>query len=339
MAIEFVCPTCEGTLRVDDDSAGRVIRCGACLSMLRVPGVAAPPAPERPTRDSQDAPPSPFESREQPPPLPQSYTNAYANDPPPIPAAIPREEPRYADDEETQPRRRRRREEDSDYDDRDDRDDRDRRRRRSRRRRDSEYAPPPSGRGAFFWLAVIGGVMLFGCVGCCGGLYFLLPSEKWQKHESAAGGFRVDLPAPPRKDMNSFAGKNDANLKIEGTIFFKRMEEYAVVYGELPPKNPWRVPDEQLIDEAINGVRGEGEVSRVLSEKKLKVGGYSAREVEFLAKGGGWYVMRVIITDNRVYVLVAGGRFAKQGNANVRRFMDSFEFTDPRIKGGPKFDE
>ena len=40
MAIEFVCPTCNGTLRVGDETAGRVVRCGACRTMLRVPGLA-----------------------------------------------------------------------------------------------------------------------------------------------------------------------------------------------------------------------------------------------------------------------------------------------------------
>ena len=37
MAIEFVCPTCTGTLQVADEAAGRVIRCGGCQTMLRVP--------------------------------------------------------------------------------------------------------------------------------------------------------------------------------------------------------------------------------------------------------------------------------------------------------------
>ena len=41
MAIEFACPSCGGTLRVEDDAVGQVVRCGGCMTMLRVPDVAA----------------------------------------------------------------------------------------------------------------------------------------------------------------------------------------------------------------------------------------------------------------------------------------------------------
>jgi hypothetical protein len=37
MAIEFSCPSCGGTLRVEDDAIGQIVRCGGCMSMLRVP--------------------------------------------------------------------------------------------------------------------------------------------------------------------------------------------------------------------------------------------------------------------------------------------------------------
>ena len=43
MAIEFTCPACGATLRVADEATGRVVRCGGCMSMLRVPEVPPPP--------------------------------------------------------------------------------------------------------------------------------------------------------------------------------------------------------------------------------------------------------------------------------------------------------
>ena len=42
MAIEFICPACQGTLSMADDAAGRLVRCGNCQATLRVPD--APPA-------------------------------------------------------------------------------------------------------------------------------------------------------------------------------------------------------------------------------------------------------------------------------------------------------
>ena len=46
MAIEFICPACQGTLSMPDDAAGRLVRCGSCMATLRVPD--APLAPAQP---------------------------------------------------------------------------------------------------------------------------------------------------------------------------------------------------------------------------------------------------------------------------------------------------
>jgi hypothetical protein len=39
MAIEFTCPVCGSMLRVAHETSGRLVRCGGCMSMLRVPEV------------------------------------------------------------------------------------------------------------------------------------------------------------------------------------------------------------------------------------------------------------------------------------------------------------
>lgn len=43
MAIEFLCPVCGSTLRVAHETGGRLVRCGHCMSMLRVPEVEPTP--------------------------------------------------------------------------------------------------------------------------------------------------------------------------------------------------------------------------------------------------------------------------------------------------------
>ena len=48
MAIEFLCPACRETLRVADDAAGRMVRCGGCMTVIRAPEPPADtPAPRR----------------------------------------------------------------------------------------------------------------------------------------------------------------------------------------------------------------------------------------------------------------------------------------------------
>src|SRR5262245_7959082 len=69
MAIEFVCPACQGTLRVGDDAAGRIVRCGSCMTTLRVPAEAPTVSDNQPPRSAAEpvTPPSgPSESRPRP---------------------------------------------------------------------------------------------------------------------------------------------------------------------------------------------------------------------------------------------------------------------------------
>ncbi len=381
MAIDFLCATCNGTLRVGDESAGRVIRCGACQTMLRVPGVALPPPPPplaavpvAPPRTKQNSPSTPdaeadidvvlanepldaellpLATEESPADqLPDTEATAAAalhaiadepraaepteNAPPgdPTPTASP-DAPRDAEPTTASGGRSWDPDWNNPYDrPRRDRDDDDRPRRRDRDDRPRRRPPPPPrGRGVLFWLLILGGVFVLLTVGCCGGLYLVIPGPKWQKHESARGGFKVDLPAAPRNDMDKIAGeKPDPNAPMEGTILFGRFEEYAIVYRDIPAHELRFTTDKHLLDEAVKGMKESGEVQSVLRQKDITVGGYPAREVEFSAKGGGWFASRIIIADSRVYVIIAGGRFAKPGNENARRFLDSFEITDPKLK-------
>jgi hypothetical protein len=79
-------------------------------------------------------------------------------------------------------------------------------------------------------------------------------------------------------------------------------------------------------------MKADGDVKRVVREQKLAVSGFPAREVEFLGNDGGTYIARVVIADTRLYIVVGGGRFVRPGNANIRRFIDSFKVTDPKVK-------
>lgn len=204
--------------------------------------------------------------------------------------------------------------------------------RRPRRRR---RPPPPVGRGPLFWVAVLLGTGLLGLCTCCGGGYLLIPGEKWQRHESPAGGFSVEAPTPLHKDMLVPGMKPDPNLKVEGGILWKRGEAYFVTYTDLPPREARGATDEAMLDEAVNDMKADPEISRVVRTDPITVSGAPAREIEYVYGDGGTYVGRVIVADRRLYVLVAGGRFARPANANARRFLDSFKLTAPaRGNGG-----
>ncbi len=311
MAIEFVCPACGGTLRVGDESAGRVIRCGGCMSALRVPAAAAAAVPDPP------AAPNPYDNgrafpqpASPPPPPPPSRRAPAPTDVEPLPDDPPAARP-------VSPRRR----------DRDDPSD-DRRERRSRR-----GAPPPSsGYGVFFWLVVIGAVMMVGLVGCCGGLFLIAPDAKWQQHESKDGGFKVELPGSPKPDVAKATGLSlEKDTRAEGTVLLRRAEKFVVIYRDIKSTKERLKTDDQELDERVEKLRKGLNAEQLLRNESITVGGFPGREIEFQTKGNRWYVARVIVADTRVYIVLVGGGMAHPDDADVRRFLDSFEITEPKL--------
>src|SRR5262245_21625280 len=144
MAIEFDCPACGGTLRVGDDTAGQVVRCGGCMTMLRVPDAATPPTP--------------------PPPTFPTAASPYPPEGKPLPPRPPRREPEEEPHPEDLP---------------DDRPPRSRRRRRVRR----PPLPAHKGRSPLFWVGVALGMIGVFMLGCCGLALLLMPKPEWQTHD------------------------------------------------------------------------------------------------------------------------------------------------------------
>ena len=261
MAIEFTCPACGGTLRVRDAAVGRVVRCGGCLTMLRVP-------------DAEPVPDS------QPPAFPGAEAESPRR-PTPRPAAPAPSFPESAD------------------------------------------APTQPVRGPRFWLLVTAGTLALGTCGCCGLAALILPGPEWRSHESEKGKFRVELPAKASDDMvrrvQVARGKS-----VEGTHLWTRAEDYAIVYSERP-----RGSDDEILTQQVTGLTTGRDVRNVGPITAIEVGGFPGREFWYEARNGGTYAGRVVVADTRLYVLLAGGRFTRPDSENVRRFLDSFEITDP----------
>jgi hypothetical protein len=308
MAIEFVCPACGGTLQVGDEAAGRVIRCGGCMTALRVPVPdpsprSAPPPPSAPT--------SPFET-DAPAPAPRarrtSSRGSAEAEPVPNEDALPtahRVDPRRGPEDPSAPRRRRR-------------------------------PPPPAASGSkvLVWLLVIGAIGFFGLIACCG-LFALVMSgnAKWHAHDSARGGFKVDLPGP----MTTTA-EQPAHLELEkgerseGALLPFKQQQYVVIYKDIPSTKERAAKNERTdkeeIDDQINKLLKAPGANK-LEDKTVTVGGFPAREIEMRC-AGGWYTVRVIVADTRAYTLVVHSD-ERPNKDDVRRFIDSFTITDEKI--------
>ena len=189
--------------------------------------------------------------------------------------------------------------------------------------------PPPPGRGPLFWVVVVVLVLGFLTVLGCGGLYLAL-QPKWRTHDSAPGGFKVELPAAPLDDMESMAGvKKNGNVRVEGTLLLVKLEEYSVVYADIDAETRQFQTDDQLLAEAVAGIKSDAPGTRIIRDDPVTVSGYPAREVTFEADGEV-FACRVVIAGSRLYIVIAGGPLTDaRGNPRVRRFLDSFEVTNP----------
>ncbi|MBN9524267.1 hypothetical protein J0H58_38100, partial [bacterium] len=67
----------------------------------------------------------------------------------------------------------------------------------------------------------------------------------------------------------------------------------------------------------------------------VTVSGFPARELELEVEGQR-RLARIVVAHTRVYTVYAGGPFTEPGEPRVRRFIDSFQVTDPRLLNAPK---
>ena len=200
---------------------------------------------------------------------------------------------------------------------------------RPRRRRRPQSPPPRKGRGPVFWILTTLACFVVMSVAVCGGVFHLL-QPKWYTHHSEVGGFRVELPARARADMPELAqAKQHPNVHIEGTILFGRFEEYSVVYTDIDPPDRRFQPDEAILTEAVRGFQTDTPGTRVVRDTRVTVSGHPGREVVFTHASEGTWIARMVVANNRLYILIAGGvGMSTDGNTRVRRFLDSFVVTN-----------
>jgi len=298
MSIEFGCPVCGGTLRVEGDAVGQVVRCGGCLAMLRVPDDASgsPVFPHSSTSPFPGSPDSPA-----PDILPQtSYPGRKSG---------PTEEPSQASDHTEEQTRRMRR-------------------KKVRR----ETAPPP-GRGPLFWMVIVGGVIGLGSCVMCAGLMPLLKRVNWQQFDSKNGGFAVELPAKPRKDMTMRGLKPNQSFKIEGTHLWNRGEDYGILYRDIDSSRQRDCDNNVAFKLAVNELVASGLQAKGDSTE-LEKNGFSTREYNFTSSHGGTYSALVLVADTRMYILIVGGQSTQPDGNNVRYFFNSFNVTNEGLIKG-----
>jgi predicted Zn finger-like uncharacterized protein len=278
MAIEFTCPVCKSGLRVGDDTTGKVVRCGNCLTTVRVPAGVGAGGSVAGSPDVIEAPPD----------RPGRPDRRPGVEPVAPPSGRPRGRP-------------------------------------------SRYRPPPSkGRGAGFWILVVLGILALLMVVTCAGLIIMF-QPKWHTHKSTKGGFEVELPGPLRPNMEEMAKvKNPDDFHVEGTFLPFEGEVFVVMYGDINANDRQNKTDEQILDEVVKGMREDDPQLQIVRSTPITVSGFPGREL-VVSHPDGTGVYRIVVAEDRLYVVFAGGHDAAESSAQVRRFLDSFKITDPTL--------
>jgi hypothetical protein len=183
-----------------------------------------------------------------------------------------------------------------------------------------------------FWVVVGGGLLTLLTVAACAGLVAVLQPH-WQTYESAAGGFKVDLPADPRDDLEDLDQiGNNPNARAEGTVLWVHEEVYLVIYTDVDPR-ALQADDDDNLKEALVGLQRDTPGLKVIRTDPVTVSGWPATEAVLRHPQHGIVFCRIVLADTRVYLVVAGGqKLTVAGNRRVRRFLDSFAVTDPKLQ-------
>ncbi|MGA7730830.1 MAG: hypothetical protein WCD37_06115 [Chloroflexia bacterium] len=152
-------------------------------------------------------------------------------------------------------------------------------------------------------------------------------SDGWITFTSEAGGFSVDMPGEPQETSQT----NDSALGKITFHFFQVTDggmQYAAAYNDYPVEMDQADLDtEQLLKEAIEGA---AQGKEVVNTRSIEVQGHPGieGEINVSAEAHVWY--RSILVKSRLYQLIVSAPEADmaEGEANARRFIDSFKLLD-----------
>jgi hypothetical protein len=156
------------------------------------------------------------------------------------------------------------------------------------------------------------------------------PISGWKESISKEGGYTVLLPTGGTtinsKQTVQAPNGSKVELNLNG-VQFGDTAGFLVVYADIPAGSP-QLSIEQRFEGAkqtmLLGMVG----GKVAKEDKISLGGkYEGREYTVDFAGKGTVLVRVYITDTRIFQIVGGGEGYATKQADVRKFFDSFKLT------------
>jgi hypothetical protein len=175
-------------------------------------------------------------------------------------------------------------------------------------------------------------VMVGGCVAACG--FWVMRSVNPTMHPftSAEGKFRVEFPNDPTPKVVT-GEKGNGSVTVTGQRDEHDPQERYVVKVYSRPLRLRFLPDEDALEELVKAELAERKVGTEISRQMTQHDGHPALDVMTESNPGLFNrrvsVMRLILSGNKVYVVLAQDLAMDAKTWWVRRFFVSFELIDP----------
>jgi hypothetical protein len=140
-------------------------------------------------------------------------------------------------------------------------------------------------------------------------------------------GFTIQMPGTPKVETSSATiGKDQAPVTSYAVIPSADMG-YVVMVMEMPISVD---PKSSMAQDFLNGMEkdaGKTFTSTVVAKKSLTLSGNPGREMT-LSDRDGFGKTRIFLVQNRMYMLMAGGKSGQANKQNIDTFLQSFKLID-----------
>jgi len=148
----------------------------------------------------------------------------------------------------------------------------------------------------------------------------------WQKVDRTPDGFRIEMPAETKEIQIPAYNTVGGSEQVEMLYAYPDADtSYSVSWADNPPvaranaMNP-----ERTLDAARDDSLGRTQ-STLVTESKSNRQGFPAREFTGRNSGGGLYNARILLADQRMYMLIAAFPASSvRRDQDVKHFFDSF---------------
>lgn len=151
----------------------------------------------------------------------------------------------------------------------------------------------------------------------------LLP-HRWRTYFAPDGSFSVELPGKPEVEATQ-APIEDGRTAPITLVRVKPTSSAAYVFSYVEDDNIGKKSPDQALESARDGSLRKTQ-GKLISQKRTTVQGYPALDIQASARGNSTVDSRLILVDNRLYMIMAVSTVPQDRETRtIQRMFESFK--------------